>query len=130
MVRNAAWGKNNRRELRKTLGRFLAMVCIIALGTGFYLGLKSARPTMVNTCRDYLDQTRFYDLQLISSIGFDTDAAAAFSDADGILSAEGSFSADLVTGSDDGYKVYKTHMLLHDVNQVVLTAGRMPRRAN
>jgi len=130
MVRNSAWGKNNRRELKKTLGRFLAMVCIIALGVGFFVGLRSARPTMVNTCTDYLDQTRFYDLQLISSIGFDTDAASAFSAADGIASAEGSISADLMTVSAERSDVFKTHMLLKNTNQVVLTDGRMPRRAD
>ncbi len=40
MVTGSAWRKNNRRELRHSLGRFLAIVAIVALGVGFFAGLK------------------------------------------------------------------------------------------
>ena len=36
MVTGSAWRKNNRRELRHSLGRFLAIVAIVALGVGFF----------------------------------------------------------------------------------------------
>ena len=68
-MKYAAWNKNNRRELRKTLGRFLAIVSIVALGVGFFTGLKSSRPAMVQTGRHFLDRMNFYDLQLVSTIG-------------------------------------------------------------
>ena len=38
MVTGSAWRKNNRRELRHSLGRFLAIVAIVALGVGFFAG--------------------------------------------------------------------------------------------
>ena len=44
MVTGSAWRKNNRRELRHSLGRFLAIVAIVALGVGFFAGLKVAQP--------------------------------------------------------------------------------------
>ena len=31
----SAWRKNNRREIKKTIERYLAIFAIIALGTGF-----------------------------------------------------------------------------------------------
>ena len=46
MVTGSAWKKNNRRELRKTMGRFLAIVTIVALGISMFVGLKAAKPTM------------------------------------------------------------------------------------
>ena len=48
MVTGSAWRKNNRRELRHSLGRFLAIVAIVALGVGFFAGLKVAQPAMLS----------------------------------------------------------------------------------
>ena len=122
----SAWRKNNRRELRKTMGRFLAMVSIVALGVSILIGLQAARPAMVKTCNLYLNNTSFYDLQLVSSIAFDRDAPDVFSSVAQVRSAEGSISSDLLAAMDDSELVFKTHMLLPSINQVHLTAGRLP----
>ena len=39
MVMGSAWRKNNLRELRRSLGRWLAILAIIALGIGLFAGL-------------------------------------------------------------------------------------------
>ena len=36
MIKNSAWRKNNIREIKYTLERYLAIVLIIALGVGFF----------------------------------------------------------------------------------------------
>ena len=54
-----AWRKNNLRELRHTLGRWLAILAIIALGVGFFGGLKAAKPAMLKTGQTYLAKRRF-----------------------------------------------------------------------
>ena len=59
--RGTAWGKNNRRELRRTMGRFLAIFSIVALGVGLFVGLKICRPAMVRIGDEFLEETRFYD---------------------------------------------------------------------
>ena len=129
-MKYAAWNKNNRRELRKTLGRFLAIVSIVALGVGFFTGLKSSRPAMVQTGRHFLDRMNFYDLQLVSTIGFDEDAADTYASLDGVAAAEGSISADMMVMDSGESKVFKTHSLLSSINQVQLTAGWFPQAAN
>jgi len=127
MVTGSAWKKNNRRELKKTLGRFLAIVSIVALGISMFVGLKSAKPSMVKTCNVYLNDTDFYDLQLLSSIAFDLDAPADFQSMDGIRAAEGGISADMLARMGDNEVVFKTHSLTSSVNRIHLTGGRMPR---
>lgn len=127
MVMNSAWSKNNRRELKKTLGRFLAIVAIVGLGVSMFIGLKSAKPTMVKTCNVYLEDTNFYDLQLISSIGFDRGEEDAFRDLEGVAAVEGTISADMLAVLDGNEVVFKTHMLMPSINQVHVTAGRTPR---
>lgn len=130
MVMHNAWGKNNRRELKKTLGRFMAIVAIVALGVSILVGLQAAKPTMVKTCNNYLNSTDFFDLQLISSIAFDLDAPETFLSMSGIEAAEGSISADMMAVKDGSDQVFKTHMLLPSINQIRLTAGRMPEAPN
>ena len=87
MVINNAWHKNNRRELKKTLGRFMAIVAIVALGVSILVGLQAAKPTMVKTCNHYLNDTDFFDLQLVSSVAFDLDAPDTFREITGVSAA-------------------------------------------
>lgn len=131
MVRSSsAWRKNNRREIRRTLGRYLAIFAIIALGVGFFAGLKLARPAMLQIGREFVSESKLYDFQLLSTVGLTQEDADYFAAMDGVTSAEGSVSADLLTSIDGNQKVFKTHQLLEQTNQVQLTAGRMPRAAN
>ncbi len=131
MVRaGSAWRKNNLRELKHTLGRFLAIFSIVALGVAFFTGLKLARPAMIQTCQSYVEDTRFYDYQLLSTLGLTQADQAYFAAMDGVEAAEGAVTADLLTELGDAQVVYKTHQLLKAVNQVHLTAGRMPQAPN
>ena len=126
----SAWGKKHRREILHTLGRFLAILSIVALGVGFFCGLRLARPAMAKTGDDYLRKTNFYDYQLLSTVGFTDEDVAYFAAMDGVTQAEGSVSEDLLTTWKGEPLVFKTHELLQEINQVVLTAGRMPEKAN
>ena len=63
--------KSSLREIRKSLGRYLAILAIVALGVGFFCGLRVCRDAMVETGDDYLDRQSMYDYRLISTVGFD-----------------------------------------------------------
>ena len=131
MVANgSAWRKNNRREWLRTLGRFFAIVAIVALGVGFFTGLRLARPAMVKTGADYIERTNLYDFQLRSTLGFTEEDAAYFAALDGVETVEPSVSADLLAMFRDREVVFTTQELLPTLNQPVLTAGRMPEAAD
>ena len=131
MVANgSAWRKNNRREWLRTLGRFFAIVAIVALGVGFFTGLRLARPAMAKTGADYIERTNLYDFQLRSTLGFTEEDAAYFAALDGVETVEPSVSADLLTMFRDREVVFATQELLPTLNQPVLTAGRMPEAAD
>ena len=49
------------REIKAGLGRYLAMIAIIALGVGFFTGLKNSEPAMRATANTYLKQYNFQD---------------------------------------------------------------------
>lgn len=115
------------REIKNTFGRFAAIMAIIALGVGFFSGLKMTKPDMVNTVSDFLSTSDFYDLHLMSTLGFTDDDVEVFAGENDVKAAEGVYSFDLLySGFDENEKVLKTMSLPEDVNKLQLVDGRMP----
>ena len=79
----SSMGKTTLREIRQSLGRYFAIMAIVALGVGLFSGLKVTRDVMVSSAQLYFDQTSFYDVELISTVGFETDAARQLSRREG-----------------------------------------------
>ena len=48
-------GKLTLREIRRSLGRFLASAAIVALGVGFFCGLRLTKTAMVRTLDAYAE---------------------------------------------------------------------------
>ena len=129
--RGSAWKKNNRREIRRTFGRFLAILAIVALGVGFYSGLQITRDAMVHTGDVYVQQTELFDYRLISTLGLTREDVDAFAQLEGVTAAEGAVSADvLAKWPGVSEKVLKVHTLTEALNHPKLTAGRMPEAAD
>ncbi|MGI6238982.1 MAG: FtsX-like permease family protein [Christensenellales bacterium] len=119
------------REVKNSLGRYLAILAIVALGVGFFSGLRVSRDAMIRTGDTYLARLQFYDYRLISTVGFSRGDAAAFRALAGVVDAEGSVTADaLYAAGDASGGVLKIHSLTERVNRVSLVAGRMPERAD
>ena len=128
MVMGSAWRKNNLRELRRSLGRWLAILAIIALGIGFFAGLKASKPAMLLTAEDYLGETGFYDFRLISTLGLTQEDVAAAAQTKGVAAAEGSVTADAVGTIGEDERTLKVLTLTDTVNRPKLTYGRLPQR--
>ena len=119
------------RTIRKTIGRYLAILSIIALGVGFFAGLRVTEEAMVSTLDNYLDELHFYDLKLVSTLGLTDEDVSAFSTLDGVAVAEGSVSADLIYVMPDGSDaVLHAHTWLHQINQPDLLSGSYPQKAD
>ncbi|MBD5461208.1 MAG: FtsX-like permease family protein, partial [Lachnospiraceae bacterium] len=119
--------KTTLREIKQSLGRYLAIMAIVALGVGFFAGLKATKPAMVATTQKYLEELQFYDYRLLSTLGFEQEDVDFFASREGIRAAEGSVSLDIVYVNDAGNEsVLKMHSLTEKVNGIYLTAGRMP----
>ena len=70
--------KSALREIRQSLGRYLAIFAIILLGVGVYGGLKMSQPNMMATGKEYIDDHRLFDFRLLSTLGFTREDVAAF----------------------------------------------------
>ena len=123
--------KTTLREIKGSLGRYLAIFAIVMLGIGFFAGLKMTKPTMVDTENEYLREQNFFDYRLLSTIGFTEDDVEALKDWAQAANVEGTLSVDALTVVEENNEVvYKFHALPENINLISLTAGRMPEAAN
>lgn len=122
--------KLTMRQIRSSLGRFLAIAAIVALGVGFFCGLRLTKTAMVHTLDDYAEAHWMYDFRLVSTVGFDeTDADVLAADAR-IASCEGEKSADALASVADGAaKPCRFLSLPVQINLPGLKCGRLPQTA-
>ena len=125
-------GKNIRQTILKSLGRYLAIVGIIALGAGMFVGLLTTKSDMIATAQDYLDEQNMFDLRLISTYGWSQDDVRQIASLSGVMDAEGSIHMDAFAqvGDGDTSTVYRLHSMPKTVNTVYLLDGRMPEKSN
>lgn len=123
--------KSTLREIKNSLGRYLAILAIVALGVGFFSGIKVTREAMVKTADDYLSNHEFFDYKVVSTLGFEKKDVAALSKEAYVKSAEGAVSTDvLFSMNDDADRVLMVHSVTSNVNQLSLESGRMPKADN
>ena len=119
--------KSTFREIRTSLARYLAIFAIVALGVGFFSGLKDCKESMVSTARTYLNRTNFFDYQIVSSYGADDDSVTLAESRDGVKEAEGSIQIDVMAKSGDGdSKALKAISMPESINTLNVTEGRLP----
>lgn len=122
--------KTTVREIRKSFGRFFAIFAIVALGVGFFAGLKVSKQTMLHTGNRYISEQNLFDFRLLSTIGFNVEEVEAFSKQTDILQASGSYTTDILYLNEVGNEsVLKVHSITSNINELSLTAGRFPETA-
>ena len=123
--------KTALREIRESLGRYMAILAIVALGVGFFVGLTVTKPVMVEAGEEYLEGNKLYDLRLSSTIGFGGEEVEKVNALDGVEVAEGEIYTDFLAVDESGEEsVLRAHSMLWKQNQAVVTAGRKPVAAN
>lgn len=78
------------REIRRGPGRYLAILAIVALGVGFFAGLRVTKPAMIQTAETYITDHAPVRFPSLSTLGFTVEDVAAFAELEGIKSAAGS----------------------------------------
>ena len=116
-------------EIRKSQGRFLSILFIVALGVAFFSGIRASEPDMRLTGDTYFDESNLMDIKALSTYGVTQDDVDAISKIDGVEHAEGAYSADFMQIVDKKQKVLHVISLQDEMNQVKLSDGRMPQKA-
>lgn len=133
-MRVKAFHKDVLRAVTHSWSRFLALFVIVALGAGFYSGLRTTAPNMRATADAYYDDTRFFDVRLVSTFGFTDDDVEAIRATEGVESVMAGYSADWLVRMGEKDVVTRLHSLPSDLsedneeylNRPTLKEGRMP----
>ena len=129
MKRNVM-GKNLLQSIRRSIGRYIAIVAIIALGAGMFVGLITTKSDMIATAQKYVDEQNMFHLNVLNTYGWTDQELDAISEMDGIRDAEGTITQDVIAklGDDGEDQVYRLHAIPKTVDQVYLLGGRMPQQ--
>lgn len=120
--------KTTLREIRQSLGRYLAIFAIVALGVGFFAGLKITKAVMIESANDYLQEYQLFDYRLLSTLGFQEEDVQALRQKEHVRAVEGAVETDILYLNETGGEgVLRAHTLLEQINGVKLTAGRIPQ---
>ena len=127
MKKKAMW-KDFYMEIRKSPGRFLSILFIVALGVAFFSGIRASEPDMRITGDAWFDSENLMDIKALSTYGVTEDDVAAFQDLDGVELAEGSYSADFLHNTSDDQRVLHVMGQQEKMNRIVVSEGRMPEK--
>ena len=123
--------KTTLREIRQSFGRWFAIFAIVALGVGFFTGLKVTKQAMLATEYNYLKEQNMFDVRLLSTLGFAEEDVTEIGKAEGVAKAAGGYELDvLCSNGEENEYVLKAHSLTEGINTPVLKNGRMPEKAD
>lgn len=129
--------KDTLREIKRTFSRFVSILSIVALGVGFYAGLKATCPDMKATADKYFDDCNLMDIRLLSTVGFNDDDIAAVKKVHGIKGIMPGYAIDALANIDQRDLVLKIMSLPRDmndassesfINRPTLVRGRYPEK--
>ena len=89
MVLVRAFTKGVVRSVRGSLGRFLAILVIVALGCGFFAGLRMSGTDMRTAADAYYDDTALWDLRVMSTLGLDEKDLERLASTEGVGEVSG-----------------------------------------
>ncbi len=83
------------RSIWKTRSRFLSILAIVAVGTGFFAGIKACTPDMQLTTEQYFKEYNLSDIHLVSTFGFNDKDLSAIAEQHGVNAMMPSYSAEV-----------------------------------
>lgn len=144
-----AFNKDIVRSIRHSLGRFIALMAIVALGTGFYAGLRMTGPDMNLAADTYYDGTNLMDIRVVSTMGLTQSDVDALKQVEGVEGVMPAYTTDVLGILNDNQYVIRVHSLslsasygtqiddstivssdVNYLNRLELVEGRWPEAAN
>ena len=128
-MKKRALRKNFYMEIRKSLGRFLSIFFIVAMGVAFFSGIRSAEPDMRYSADAYFDRNDFMDIQVMGTLGITEEDVTAIEQVEGVEKAEPGYSADMLVDVHGNQKILHVSSVLDSMNDYKEEEGRMPEKS-
>lgn len=134
LLKKTALLKDTFREFKKSFSRFISILLIVAVGSGFFVGIKATAPSMLGSAESYFESNDLMDLEIISTVGFSEEDIEELKKIEGFEKIEPAYSADLLLPL--GEQVYVAKILSitsdseNDINIPNVISGRLPEAAD
>lgn len=106
-----AFNKDILKSVTHSLGRFIAIAAIVALGTGFYAGLRMTAPDMKLAADQFYDGTALMDIRIVSTLGLTDDDIAALRNVAGVQGVMPAYETDIMGLINGEQYVIRVHSL-------------------
>ena len=103
---------------------------IVMLGAAFFSGIRSTKNDMHVSADSYYDRVNFMDIRVVSTLGLTEDDLEDMRNTEGVAAVTGGYTAEVLNEQSDMEFALKVIAWTEDVNQVTLTDGRLPEKAN
>lgn len=122
-----AFVKEVARSIKKAPGRFIAIVLIVAVGCGFFAGLKMSGIGMRKAADAFFDNQNLYNFELVSEGGISQSIVDDVASIQGVNEVEQQKSTDVVaTFQTERYGCRIETLPEGTINQLSLESGRWP----
>ena len=108
---SSAFRKDVARSIARSLGRFLALAGIVALGCGFYAGLRMTAPDMKLSADLFYDGTALMDVRVLSTLGMTDADLQALAEVEGVDEVMGAYETDAMADIGDERYAVRVHSL-------------------
>lgn len=124
--------KDTFREIKGSLGRFMAILGIVLIGVAFFAGVTASSYDMKYTADKYYDDNNLMDIRLLSTLGFDEEDIKALKQVEGVEVVMPGYNMDAIMTIGINKKEIALYSYSPDdeINTLTLTQGRMPQAAN
>ncbi|GGH37810.1 ABC transporter permease [Paenibacillus segetis] len=128
MKKKALW-TDISREIWRTKARFLSIFAIIALGVGFFSGIKATGPDMLDTADYYYKQHKLMDLKVVSNYGLTESNIALIKQTPGVNVVQPGYSADVFLGDTSLIAKVFSYKSDDTLNGYRIISGRLPEHS-
>lgn len=126
--------KNVFKDISKTKTRFISIMLIVALGVGFFTGIKATSPSMNKTAELYYNENNLMDIRLLSTVGFNDKDLEEIKKLDHIRDVMPSYFTDAIIADNGTGQVIRLYSnpTNYDggavINEPIVKEGRLPEK--
>lgn len=128
-MKRKATRKDFYMEIRKSSGRFLSILFIVALGVAFFSGIRASEPSMRITGDAYFDGEDLMDIKVLSTFGITENDIHAIREIEGAANVEGAYSRDFLSETEKDQDVLHVMSMPKEMNRITVSQGRLPEKS-
>jgi ABC-type antimicrobial peptide transport system, permease component len=119
------------RDIKQSIGQFIALVLVVAVGAFFYSGLVTYSSTLSSYTKDYYKEHNLSDLN-VSYARISQEDVSELSKIEGIHKIEGRYSVDATQTFDDAKATVTLHSIPanNEINTLSVIEGGIPSHKN